>query len=132
MSGVSYAQSARVQELSAIVFGQKHRLAVMVAIAQSDGLVNPSDLAAELGFRAQSALQGPLKDLLAAGLITRVDGPGRVYYQRNPHSLWPAAIELLQQALGENADSPHAGAAADTGHHSGLASGFERGSSNIN
>lgn len=99
MSGVSYAQSARVQELSAIVFGQKHRLAVMAAIAQSDGLVNPSDLAEELGFRAQSALQVPLKDLIAAGLITRQDGMGRVYYRRNPHTLWDAALELLAQAL---------------------------------
>jgi DNA-binding transcriptional ArsR family regulator len=102
MSGVSYAQSQRVQELSAIVFGQKHRLAVMAAIAQSDGLVNPSDLAAELGFRAQSALQQPLKDLLAAGLLTRQDGIGRVYYRRNPHTLWTAALDLLSQALAED------------------------------
>lgn len=102
MSGVSYAQSQRVQELSAIVFGQKHRLAVMAAIAQSDGLVNPSDLAAELGFRAQSALQQPLKDLLAAGLLTRQDGIGRVYYRRNPHTLWTAALDLLSEALAED------------------------------
>lgn len=99
MSGVSYAQSTRVQELSTIVFGQKHRLAVMAAIAQSDGLVNPSDLAEELGFRAQSALQKPLQDLIAAGLITRQDGVGRVYYRRNPHSLWDATLELVAQAL---------------------------------
>ncbi|WP_413784929.1 ArsR/SmtB family transcription factor [Mycolicibacterium peregrinum] len=95
----SYAQSERVQELSRVVFGQKHRLAVMVAIAQSDGLVNPSDLAMQLGFGAQSAIQQPLKDLTAAGLITRQDGMGRVYYRRNPHTLWDAAIELLGQAL---------------------------------
>ncbi|WAJ48036.1 MarR family transcriptional regulator (plasmid) [Mycobacterium sp. Aquia_216] len=101
MSNVSYAQSGRVQELSAIVFGQKHRLAVMAAIAQSDGLVNPSDLAAALDFRAQSTLQQPLKDLTAAGLITREDGMGRVYYRRNPHSLWGAALDLLAQALSE-------------------------------
>ncbi|MFA5607598.1 MAG: MarR family transcriptional regulator [Leucobacter sp.] len=94
-----YARSERVQELSRVVFGQKHRLAVMAAIAQSDGLVNPSDLAVELGFAAQSAIQQPLKDLTAAGLITRQDGMGRVYYRRNPHKLWDAAIELLSQAL---------------------------------
>lgn len=102
MSGVSYGQSQRVQELSAILFGQKHRLAVMAAIAQSDGLVNPSDLAAELGFRAQSALQQPLKDLTAAGLLTRQDGIGRVYYRRNQHTLWTAALDLLSQALAED------------------------------
>lgn len=95
----SYAQSERVQELSRVVFGQKHRLAVMAAIAQSDGLVNPSDLAMELGFAAQSAIQQPLKDLTAAGLITRQDGLGRVYYRRNQHTIWEAATELLGQAI---------------------------------
>lgn len=106
MSGVSsYAQSERVQELSRVVFGQKHRLAVMAAIAQSDGLVNPSDLAMQLGFAAQSAVQQPLKDLTAAGLITRQDGMGRVYYRRNPHALWDAAIELLGQALAVDVSS---------------------------
>lgn len=99
MSRVSYAQSERVQELSRIVFGQKHRLAVMAAIAQSDGLVNPSDLAVELQFQAQSAIQQPLKDLTAAGLLTRQDGMGRVYYRRNPHALWNAALDLLSDAL---------------------------------
>jgi DNA-binding HxlR family transcriptional regulator len=101
MSGVSYGRSERVQELSRIVFGQRHRLAVMAAIAQSDGLVNPSDLVAEIGFHAQSSIQQPLKDLTAAGLITRQDGMGRVYYRRNPHALWTAAVELLSQALAE-------------------------------
>lgn len=91
-----------MQELSAIVFGQKHRLAIMAAIAQSDGLVNPTDLAAELEFRAQSALQQPLQSLTNAGLLTRQDGMGRVYYRRNPHSLWEAALELLGQALAED------------------------------
>ncbi|WP_179476085.1 MarR family transcriptional regulator [Mycolicibacterium vinylchloridicum] len=112
MSGVSYAQSERVQELSSIVFGQKHRLAVMAAIAQSDGLVNPSDLAEELNFRAQSAIQAPLKDLQSAGLITRQDGMGRVYYRRNPHALWNAALELLGQALAEDTPSQRGSRAA--------------------
>ncbi len=100
MSGVSYAQSVRVQKLSTTVFGQKHRLATMAAIAQSDGLVNPTDLAIELGFHAQSAVQAPIRDLTEAGLITRQDGPGRVYYRRNPHPIWDAALALLGQALG--------------------------------
>ena len=108
MSSVSYAQSPRVQELSAIVFGQKHRLAVMAAIAQSDGLVNPTELAAELGFRSQSSLQQPLQSLTNAGLLTRQDGIGRVYYRRNQHSLWGAAFELLSQALSEDIPAGHA------------------------
>ena len=107
MSRVSYAQSQRVQELSRIVFGQKHRLAVMAAIAQSDGVVNPTDLAHELGFKAQSAIQQPLHDLTTAGLLTREDGMGRVYYRRNPHTLWAAAIELLGHALTHDLDAEH-------------------------
>jgi hypothetical protein len=100
MSRGSYAQSARVQKLSTVVFGQKHRMATMAAIASGDGLVNPTDLAVELGFPAQSAVQAPIRDLTEAGLITRQDGMGRVYYRRNPHPIWDAALELLSQALG--------------------------------
>lgn len=73
----------------------------MAAIAQGDGLVNPTDLALELGFPAQSAVQAPLRDLAEAGLITRQDGMGRVYYRRNPHQIWGAVLELLSQALVE-------------------------------
>ena len=100
MSGVSYAQSESVQKLSTTVFGQKHRLAVMAAIAQSDGLVNPTDLALELDFHAQSFIQKPIRDLIDAELITREDGQGRVYYRRNPHPIWDAAVALLAHALG--------------------------------
>ena len=107
MSSVSYAQSPRVQELSAIVFGQKHRLAVMAAIAQSDGLVNPTELAAELGFRSQSSLQQPLQDLTNAGLVTREDGIGRVYYRRNQHTMWAAALDLLTEALAGEVTAEH-------------------------
>lgn len=71
----------------------------MAAIAQSDGLVNPTDLAAELELRAQSALQVPLQSLVDAGLLTREDGLGRVFYRRNPHSIWAASLDLLGQAL---------------------------------
>lgn len=106
MSSVSYAQSPAVQQLSGIVFGQKHRLAIMAAIAESDGLVNPSDLACELGFRSQSSIQVPLKDLTEAGLITREDGMGRVFYRRNPHPIWRAALELLRQALASDNVAP--------------------------
>nr|WP_238994873.1 winged helix-turn-helix domain-containing protein [Mycolicibacterium chubuense] len=103
---MSYAQSAGVQALSGIVFGQKHRLAIMAAIAQSDGLVNPSDLASELGFRSQSSIQVPLKDLTEAGLITREDGMGRVFYRRNAHPIWAAALELLKQGLADDLQAP--------------------------
>lgn len=79
----------------------------MAAIAQSEGVVNPTDLADELGFKAQSAIQQPLQDLTVAGLISREDGMGRVFYRRNPHSLWAAAIELLGHALAEDIAAGH-------------------------
>nr|WP_230589291.1 MarR family transcriptional regulator [Mycobacterium kansasii] len=101
MLGVSYASSPQVQELSEIMFGQRHRLALMVAIAQSDdGIVNPTELAEALGMRAQSSLQAPLKRLVDAGLITRISGiEGRVYYRREESQAWGFALELLSRAL---------------------------------
>lgn len=87
------------------MFGQRHRLALMAAIAQSDdGVVNPSDLVETLQLRAQSSLQGPLNSLLAAGLVTRISGIGdRVYYRREASAAWEFALELLGRALREDA-----------------------------
>ncbi|SLL30150.1 putative transcriptional regulator [Mycobacteroides abscessus subsp. abscessus] len=100
---MSYAQSESVQKLSKTVFGQKNRLAVMAAIAQSEGLVNPTELQVQLRFAAQSSIQDAVRDLVAVGLLSRVDGDGRVFYRRNPHALWTAAIDLLAQALAAEA-----------------------------
>lgn len=101
MSSVSYAASGKVQELSETVFGQRHRLALMAAIAQSeDGIVNPSQLAETLGIRAQSSIQEPLKRLVKAGLVTRISGiEGRVYYRREDSQAWDFALELVARAL---------------------------------
>lgn len=62
----------------------------MIAVARSSsGVVNPGDLAAELGFRAQSSIQDPLRDLCAAGLLTRLpDTSGRTYYERETSRVW--------------------------------------------
>jgi DNA-binding MarR family transcriptional regulator len=101
MSGVSYGLSPQVWELSEAMFGQRHRLALMAAIAQSDdGIVNPSELADTLGFRAQSSIQMPLKRLVEAGLLTRISGlEGRVYYRREDSHAWAFALELVARAL---------------------------------
>ena len=109
MSSVSYGLSAQVQELSETMFGQRHRLALMAAIAQSDdGIVNPSELAEILGFRAQSSIQMPLKRLVDAGLLTRIPGiEGRVYYRREDSHAWAFALELVGRALKSEAVSPH-------------------------
>ncbi|WP_192887017.1 ArsR family transcriptional regulator [Mycobacterium sp. MFM001] len=102
MSGVSYAQSPRVQELSAAMFGQRHRLAVMAAIAQSDGMINPSELVEALGFRAQSSIQKALTSLVETHLVTRISVHGRVYYKREPSAAWDFALELLAKALADD------------------------------
>lgn len=86
-----------IQQLSKTLFGQLHRLHVMDWIARrDDGLINPGDLAAELGFRAQSAVQTPLRDLEGAGLIVRLPTQaGRTYYQRSESLVWAWTRELV-------------------------------------
>lgn len=83
------------------VFGQRHRLALKSATAQSgDGIVNPTDLVETLGMRAQSSIQKPLKSLVEAGLLTRISGfEGRVYYRRKDSLAWDFALEPLSRAL---------------------------------
>lgn len=107
---MSYAQSAAVQNLSKVVFGQKNRLAVMVAIAESDGVVTPGELAVQLGFPAQSAIQLTLRDLQAAGLIVRMDASAAsraTFYRRNDASAaWELARQLLAHALGTSTHAP--------------------------
>jgi len=89
------ASDAAVQRLSKVIFGQVHRLAVMVGIAHSDGIVNPGELAATLGFAAQSSVQGPLRDLEAAGLISRLpNSGGKTFYRRNTSLVWDWVQQL--------------------------------------
>ncbi|MBM7784431.1 helix-turn-helix domain-containing protein [Tenggerimyces flavus] len=86
--------------MSKVVFGQELRLAVMLVIARSDGLVNPGDIAWELGLRAQSSIQDPLRDLQAAGLVSRAPRMGgKRYYRRNPSLGWAWAEELARMAV---------------------------------
>jgi Fe2+ or Zn2+ uptake regulation protein len=85
------------------MFGQRHRLAVMAAVAQSDGTINPSELVEKLQLRAQSSIQGPLTSLVETNLVTRISIHGRVYYKREQSVAWDFAIELLAKAL---ADEP--------------------------
>lgn len=93
---MSLASDERLQTLSRVVFGQAHRLVVMVGIARSDGVFSPGELAAELGYRAQSSIQDPLRDLEAAGLISRLPKvSGRVYFKRADSKAWAWAEELL-------------------------------------
>ncbi|MCM3896300.1 MarR family winged helix-turn-helix transcriptional regulator [Gordonia sp. w5E2] len=85
-----------MERLSKIVLGQIHRLAVMSWIAQSEDVINPSDLAADLGLPSLSAIQNPLRDLAEAGLIQRLPTTaGRTYYEKVDSSAWSFAEELV-------------------------------------
>lgn len=105
---MSYAHSAAVQELSKTVFGQKNRLPVMLAIAESDGVFTATELTVRLGLSSPSKIQYPLKDLHDAGLITRLENPVSdrcTYYRRNDaSSAWALARELVDAALRTEVD----------------------------
>lgn len=90
--------AAKLQRLSKVLFGQQHRLAVMLEIADSDGVINPGDIADALGFRAQSSIQNPIRDLESAGLISRLPVTGgKAYYQRNDSLVWAWVKELVER-----------------------------------
>lgn len=87
-----------MEELSKTVFGQLNRLRVMVYIAESSGPVNPTDMVGDLGLLALSAVQLPLRDLTAAGLLKRLPGTsGRTQYQRVESLVWPWVLQLRDQ-----------------------------------
>jgi hypothetical protein len=71
----------------------------MCAIARSGGDVNPGDLAADLGFRAQSSIQGPMRDLLKARLISELPDVGtrRKSYHREERKVWAWIQEEVAQ-----------------------------------
>jgi len=86
--------------MSEVLFGQRYRLEAMVAIASAkDGLVCLTDLADQLRI-PPSNLQGPLRDLVRCGLLSRLPlaGSKRRYYQRNESLAWAFAHEMTSQA----------------------------------
>jgi predicted transcriptional regulator len=86
------------QRLSKALFGQLHRLDVMIAIMESDGYVSPTYLSERLHL-PQSALQAPLRDLLAGGLLEYVDvRERRNIYKAADSLVWPWIDELKQLA----------------------------------
>ncbi|MCX6398303.1 MAG: hypothetical protein NTX33_00025 [Propionibacteriales bacterium] len=91
------ANRSLVEERSKLLFGQAHRLALMIAIARSsDGRVNPSDLSLALKL-PQSSFQMPLKNLVDARLLMRESAGRRNYYQRQPSKIWDWILELEGQ-----------------------------------
>src|SRR5690348_5530992 len=91
---------ALLRDRSQVAFGQRYRLEVMLAVADADdGFVSLSDLARQLDITI-SNLQGPVKSLVALGLLTPVPhGDSRHrFYLRNPSTAWAWAKELHDQA----------------------------------
>ncbi len=95
-----------MEERSKALFGQAHRLAVMVAIAHApDGRVNPTDLALELGL-AQSAFQAPLRGLVKSGLLTCELGGRRIQYVKQPSKVWDWVLEVEKEVVEQEARLP--------------------------
>ncbi|HEY1690339.1 MAG TPA: hypothetical protein VGF95_15905 [Solirubrobacteraceae bacterium] len=91
------AQRELVRERSKHVFGNRDRLEVAVAIACSaDGLVNATDLGAVLVGWPNNRIRAQLVALAKAGLLQAAprNGPGRVWYSREPSLFWEACREL--------------------------------------
>jgi len=87
-----------------LLFGNRHRLELLVALAEAqDGGVNLSMLAAVQGVPA-SVYYGPLRDLIDAGLVRRLDrsvGDRRRWYSRTDHAVW----ECLRPLVGRLAET---------------------------
>lgn len=87
-----------MRDLSRVLFGQAHRLAVMVGIARGGGEFALSDLAVNLGFENLSSIQDPIRDLEISELITRVPKvANKVRFRRNKSLAWTWAEELASR-----------------------------------
>lgn len=87
-----------LRETSRQVFGQAHRLEVMLAVGRSDdGIVCLTELAKSLDVSV-SSLQKPFQSLVHARLISPLpDADSRYrFYARNPSAAWEWAEELAR------------------------------------
>jgi hypothetical protein len=113
---VSTVDPAHLRDKSQVAFGQRYRLELMLAVAASDdGIVCLTDLARQLDVSI-SNLQGPLRAMISAGLLTplpRGDSQ-RKFYIRNPSAGWTWAHELHTQTVLENTVSNDNDLATDT------------------
>lgn len=93
---VSSDRLEKLRALSQAAFGQRYRLELMLAVAESeDGIVCLTDLAHTLNVTI-SNLQQPLKALVATGLLSPLPAGDsrRKFYMRNPSAAWAWAAEL--------------------------------------
>jgi len=93
------AKDRDVQKLSRVLFGQTHRLAVMLGIARGRKEFILSDLARELGFENLSSIQDPIRDLEESGLIERLPKvSNKVRFRRNSSLAWRWVKEVTETA----------------------------------
>jgi hypothetical protein len=87
-----------LRDLSKILFGQGHRLSVMVGIARGAEQFFLTDLLAALGLNSLSSIQDPIRDLEKSKLISRIPKEdNRVRFQRNASLAWSWAEELASR-----------------------------------
>ncbi|MEV6427228.1 hypothetical protein [Nocardia sp. NPDC051463] len=86
--------------MSAAMFGNRYRLELLVALAESgEQGVNLSELA-EARTVAPSVYYGPIRDLLDAGLVERLGrtaGDRRRWYRRCEYRFWDVVLTLAQE-----------------------------------
>ncbi len=97
-SPTSLTPEAREQlrEQSKGLFGNKDRLDVLLAIADSDdGMVNATDLEHEIGL-INSRVRAQLRALVKVGLLSEVDTgqDKKRWYIRSDSSFWQACQDL--------------------------------------
>jgi DNA-binding MarR family transcriptional regulator len=110
---MSSDRQERLRTLSQVAFGQRYRLELMLAVADTkDGIVCLTDLAHTLNV-TMSNLQQPLKALVATGLLSPLPAGDsrRKFYLRNPSAAWAWAQELA--AAGRELDHDYPASATD-------------------
>ncbi|MGW4587751.1 hypothetical protein ACWEKJ_10520 [Amycolatopsis thermoflava] len=94
----------RLRQVSQHAFGQRYRLELMLAIAETDdGIVCLTDLAKTLDVTI-SNLQSPLRALVSTGLVSPLPrgDSRRKFYIRNPSAAWAWAQELSEHGRRDN------------------------------
>lgn len=88
------------RQMSAALFGNRYRLELLAALAESgDRGVNLSQLAEDRTV-APSVYYGPIRDLLNAGLVERlgqITGDRRCWYRRREYGFWNTVSSLAQR-----------------------------------
>ncbi|WP_370945334.1 hypothetical protein AB5J62_40635 [Amycolatopsis sp. cg5] len=106
---MSLADCSPGRRVSAAVFGNRHKLELLLALAQAgDQGVNLSALSDERGVFT-SVYYGPIRDLIEVGLVERLGrmpGDRRCWYRRRESTLWDGvravAVDLAEFEVDES------------------------------